>query len=90
MYVLGFVPSPKQRKGHNTMHAGKKMPAEDTNSPAGHTDSADFTRSIIKTAVILFVVGMAASSCSPAYAQQAQAATETVAKTGRKEVNHGL
>ena len=61
------------------MHAGKKMPAEDTNSPAGHTDSADFTRSIIKTAVILFVVGMAASSCSPAYSQQAQAATEKVA-----------
>ena len=62
----------------------KKMPAEDTNSPAGHTDSADFTRSIIKTAVILFVVGMAASSCSPAYAQQAQAATETVAKAPTK------
>ena len=69
---------------------GKKKPAGDTTPPTSCTDSADFTRSIIKTAIVLFVVGMAASSCSPAYAQQAQAATETVAKTGRKEGNHAL
>lgn len=62
----------------------EKKPTGSTNPPVGRTDSADFTRSIIKTAVILFVVGMAASSCSPAYAQQAQAATETVAKAPTK------
>ena len=50
----------------------KKMPAGNTNSPAGRTDSADFTRSIIKTAIVLFVVGMAASSCSSAYAEPAE------------------
>ena len=50
----------------------KKKPAGDTNPPAGRTDSADFTSSVVKTAIISFVVGLAISSCSPAYAGAAR------------------
>ena len=85
------------------MSADKKKPTGDSTHPAGCTDSADFTSSIVKTAIISFVVGLAISSCSPAYAgaghrnqmqpnqpqthaQQAQAASKSVAsKGGRHE-----
>lgn len=47
---------------------GKKKPAGDTTPPTSCTDSADFTSSIIKTAIVSFFLGLAISSCSPAYA----------------------
>ena len=47
------------------MHAGKKMPAEDTNSTAGRTDKAMLARTnrIIKAVIIYAVIAVAASSC---------------------------
>ena len=48
-----------------TQHAGKKMPAEDTNSPAGHTDSTMLARTsrILKAVAIYAVIAVSVTSC---------------------------
>ena len=46
----------------------KKMPAEDTNSPAGHTDSTMLARTsrIIKAAIIYLLIAVSIASCMDA------------------------
>lgn len=48
-----------------TQHAGKKMPAEDTNSPAGHTDSTMLARTsrILKAVAIYLLIAVPIVSC---------------------------